>query len=127
MRVFRREGQIAGSHELAPGRGRDALHLGDHRLRDGLDTGHQLGADIEKAAVFVDIAPDHFGEVVAGGEDFTRRGQDDDAKFAAGADRGEAVDEFPHQGQGKRIAPLRAVQRDYRYVALGREADVLRV
>src|SRR6266542_429677 len=36
--------QVAGRHELATRRRRDALDLGDHRLRDRLDLHHHLGA-----------------------------------------------------------------------------------
>jgi hypothetical protein len=53
--------QIAGGHQLASGGGGDALHFGDDRLRNGLDLHHELGADVEDAAVFVDVPAGHLG------------------------------------------------------------------
>ena len=45
------DGEIARGHQLAARRGGNALHLRDHRLRNGLDARHQLGADVEDLAV----------------------------------------------------------------------------
>jgi hypothetical protein len=58
-------GQVAGGEQLAAGRGCHAMHLGDDRLRNGLDPEHELAADVEDAAIFADIAAGHFGKVVA--------------------------------------------------------------
>jgi len=40
-----------------PAGGGNALHFGDDRLRNGLDLHHELGRDVEDAAVLVDIPP----------------------------------------------------------------------
>ncbi len=51
---LRGDGEIAGGDQLAAGGGGDALDFGDHGLRNRLDFLHQVGADVEDAAIVVD-------------------------------------------------------------------------
>ena len=106
------DGEIAGGDQLAAGRGGDTLDFGDDGLRDGLELLHQLGADIEDAAVFVDVAAGHLAEVVAGAEDLAGGGEDDGANLAIAADFVERGDEIEHQFEGEGVAALGAVQGD---------------
>src|SRR5208337_5139302 len=73
--LVRSDGEVTGGHQLAAGGGGDALHLCDDRLRYGLDAGHKLGADVEDFAVVVEVTADHLAEVMAGGENFSRGGE----------------------------------------------------
>ena len=69
---------------------------------------HQLGADVEDLAVFVDVAAGHLAQVVAGAEDLAGGGENDGADLAVAADLVQAGDQFLHQFERQRIAALRA-------------------
>ena len=90
-RVIRRDREIARGDELAAGRGRDAAHLGDHRLRDRVQALHQRDAGREQLAVERPSrrSLDHLGDVVAGGERRARSFEHDDARRGIGRDRVE--------------------------------------
>src|SRR5437016_2749499 len=77
--------QIARRHQLAARRPRTPLHLRDYRLENRLDLLHQLAADVEDFAVFVDVAPGHLREIVAGAEDLACRRQDHRPNLAVAA------------------------------------------
>jgi len=73
---FAGDGEVAGGDKLAAGGGGDALYFGDHRLRDGLQLHHQLRANVEGAAIVVEVLAHHLSEIVAGGKHLSCRGQD---------------------------------------------------
>lgn len=104
------DGEIAGGHQLASGGRGDPLYLGDYGLRNGLQRLHETGADVEDAAVFIDVAAGHLGEIVAGAEDFARGGEDDGAGLAIAADFIEGGDEIEHQFERESVAALGTVQ-----------------
>jgi hypothetical protein len=85
---------------LASGGGSGALHLGDHRLRDGRNLHHQLAAQVENQAVFVDFAAGHLGEVVTGAEDASGGGQDHGADAAIAAEFVQAGDQLARHARG---------------------------
>ncbi len=68
--------QVARSHELATGGGRQRMHSGHDRLRDRLDRVHHLGAHIEQMGDVLEVGTRHVGKVVAGREHRTVGGQD---------------------------------------------------
>ncbi len=106
------DGEIAGGHQLASRGRRDALHFGDHGLRNGLHFLHQLAADVEDAAILVDVAAGHLRQIVAGAEDFAGGRQNHGADLAIAADLPEGRDQLEHQFERERVAPLGAVQGD---------------
>ena len=69
-------------------------------------------ADIEDAAVFVDVAAGHLAEIVAGAEDLAGGGENHRADLAIAADLVERGDQIEHQFERERVAALRAVQGD---------------
>ena len=107
--LIARDGEIARGHQLASGGSGDALHLRDHWLRDGLDLGHQLSADVEELAVIGDCAAHHFGQVVAGAEDFAGGRDDDGADVVVGRKFVQAADQFAHQFERQWIAAFRTI------------------
>ena len=104
---------------------RNALYLGDHGLWDRLNLRHQLGADVEDAAVFVDVAAGHFQEVVAGAEDFSPRRKNNSPDLAIAADFVEARDGFLHERERECVTALGPVEREDGSPAILRVADVL--
>ena len=116
--------QVAGGHQLAAGGGGDALHLGDHRLRNGLNLRHQLRAHVEDAAVFVDVAAGHLAKIVAGAEDLAGRRQNHGADLAVAADLVQAANQLQHQVERQGVAALRAVQSHHRDGPLVSHANV---
>src|ERR1019366_1016700 len=106
------DGEMAGSHQLAPGGGGDALHFGDHGLWNGLQFLHEFGADVEDLAVFVDVAAGQLAKIVAGAKDIPGGGEDHGADLAIAADFIEPADEIEHQFERERVAALGAVQGD---------------
>src|ERR1019366_3673142 len=119
------DGQIAGGHQLAARRGCGSLHLGNHRLRNGLDLHHQVGANIEDLPVIIDVLARHFGQIVARAKDVSRGCQDDGMNFAIAANGGKAVDQLAHEIERERVAPVRTVERDHRQISLAFEFQVL--
>src|ERR1019366_5326007 len=118
------DGEMAGSHQLAPGGGGDALHFGDHGLWNGLQLLHEFGADVEDLAVFVDIAAGQLAKIVAGAKDFAGGGEDHGADLAIAADFLEGGDEIEHQFERERVAALGAVQGDDGDGAFARDLNI---
>src|SRR5690606_22892815 len=118
------DGEIAGGDELAAGRRRQALHLGDDRLRRALQRLHDLAAQLEERSHRREVAPLHVGEIVAGAEYGTPCGHDD----AASRRRSGLPDRLAQLEEmrlGECVSALGPRHRDDGEVALAGERDVL--
>ena len=116
--------QIAAGHQLATRRGGDAMHLGDHRLRDGLDGQHHLGADVEQLPIERGFPADHLAEIVAGAEGWAVAAQDHHRGLALPPDHCEAVDKLPQVLLRERIAPGGPVHGDDSHRACLLDMDI---
>ena len=98
---MRGDREVAARDQLQPGGGRQAVDLGDHRLRMAHDRLHQRSASgkclFEEglALIGVGTARGHFLEIVAGAEHLSGRRQDDDAHGFVGLARGRVRPSAP--------------------------------
>ena len=108
--------QIAGRHQLAAGRGGDAAHLGDHRLRQAHDRLHQGRTGFEQldevglAAVGVGAPRSHLLEVMPGAEMIAGTAQDDRPDRPLGRDFVETGLQRSEHFLGQRIDRPRTIQ-----------------
>jgi hypothetical protein len=125
LRLLGGDGKVTAGNKLTPGGDGNPLYLRNHRLRNGLQFGHQISAYVENAAILTDVTTNHLGEIMPGGKYSALCREDHDAKIAPLAYGLQAVDQFLHECERKSIAPLRPVQGNYRNVAFSIETDAL--
>ena len=121
LAVARGDREIAARDELAAGRRRDALHRGDHRLRQGDDLLHHGAAgvhdllEIGAAAVGIAAPAGQLLEVVAGAERRAVGGEHDGAHAAYRArSRSSASPSAREHRLGQAVARRRPVERQHR-------------
>ena len=107
-----RNGEVAGGDELAAGRGGDAVHLCDHRLRYAVNRLHHHRADVEELLVERGVATDHLAQIVPGGERRAGALDHDRPHVRDRADLVERRDQLFHQRQRERVPLLGPVERD---------------
>jgi hypothetical protein len=116
-------GQIAARHQLAARRGGDAVHLGDHRLRQGGDRLHHRRAareeigEIGRAAIGGLASRRHFLQVVARAERLARAADRDDPDRGIPGQPLELGAQRRQHRVRKRVQLLRHVQRQPRHRA----------
>ena len=114
------EGEIAGRDQLASGCRGDAVDFRNHRLGKIHDDRHELRAERERffeerlAPVSIGAVRAHLLEVVARGEEFPRRGDDDDANAVVVLGSVELGEERFHHGERQQVR-RRIVQRQAKH------------
>jgi hypothetical protein len=110
-RVIGSDRQVARGHELATGRGRDAVDFGDHRLGDRVQARHQLRARLEQRVVGIGIGVgDDLAEVVSGRERRSPSFDQQHLRRGVGGDLVEGREHLPHERERERVASLGPVE-----------------
>ena len=125
LRLFCRNRQVACCNQLASGRRRHALHLGNHRLRNGMQLHHQLRTQVKNFPVIGHRPAHHLAQVMAGGKHLSLGRQNRRLHTAVAPYLAQTGDQLAHQTERKRVSPLWAVQRYHRNIVLSRHLQGL--
>ena len=118
------DGQIATGDQLAAGGAGDALHGGDHRLRQIDDLLHHGAAgrhdvlEIGAAAVGVAAPRGQFLQIVAGAKRRTVGRQHHRADRLVGGDLGQAADSAPSNASDRLLRACRTIEHENGDVAI---------
>ena len=105
-------GEVAHRHQLAARRGGDAVHTGDHRLRQLGELHHELAAQAEQALLELELViAAHLLEVVPGAKGLAFAGQHHHAHAVVGGDRVHRGDQGLEHFVGQGVELMRTVQR----------------
>jgi hypothetical protein len=117
--------EVARGNELATGRGGHPVHLGDGRLRDRVQPGHEVDAGAEQLLVELGLAGcDDLTQVVPGGKGRSPSFDHEHRRVSVGhgVERGEHL---AHERERQSVAPIRSVERQPGERVADVELDVL--
>src|SRR5260370_35218605 len=100
------------------------MHLRDYWLRDRLNFRHELGADVKDAPVVIDVAIDHFAQIMARAVHFAVCRQDDCADVRVFGKLVEAAYQLEHQFEREGVAAIGPIEGYYPEVALSRPQQI---
>ena len=117
-RLAHRHRQIALRHQLAAGRGGDAVHAGNHRHRQLRDAHHQAAAALEQILVVGQLRPlAHFLEVVARAKSLAAGRQHHGTQAVVSLQRVQGSLQGAQHFFAERVEALRTVQRQRDHTA----------
>jgi hypothetical protein len=119
------DSQVAPGHELAAGRGGDALHLGDHRLRDLAQQQHHAVAAVKNILVVPGPLSDHLLQVVPRAEVVARRPDDQDLDHLIRCHPTQGIDHLVDHLPGEDVDFRGVVQGDGADSTLAGQEDLL--